>query len=157
MRLIIFRYTGIATIEGKSDEIPEIIAASDIFGCEELKQICNNIINDEDYYNPSIGILINQSIKFSDIFQGTWMNDQTGGMFKELFLNKSKFSDVSFKVDGKTIYAHRIILSSRCSFMSTMFAGSFIESKRNAEIPIPFASLECFLAVLGYKNSSLNI
>ena len=39
------------------------------------------------------------------------------------------FSDITFKLDGMSVYAHRAILNSRCEFMSVMLNSDFLEGK----------------------------
>jgi len=129
-----FLYTGSATISGKNDHLDEIMKAAKTFECDELDTICKNIINEDEYLNPSIG---------------TWLNDTTGSLSKELFLNKKTLSDISFKVEGKTIYSHKAILASRCAVLATMLSGGFMESK-HADIPIPDTTFECFLALIEF-------
>jgi len=81
---------------------------------------------------------------------GTWLNDKTGDNFRNILLNKSLYSDITFKVEDKVIYAHKTVLASRCAVLSTMFAGNFVESKKSSEIPIPDTTHECFLALLEF-------
>ena len=45
-------------------------------------------------------------------------------------VNNETFSDVEFLVDGKTIYAHKVILSARCDYFRAMFQHSMKESKK---------------------------
>jgi len=63
--------------------------------------------------------------------------------------NEKEFSDVTFLVNNKEIYAHRIILSLVSDTFSAMFRNGFRES-HNKEIKIPDVSYESFYAVLEY-------
>ena len=110
-RVIEFLYTGLATIKDKNDSISETISIAgkdlflapllshlELFGCSDLVSICQNIQNNDVDLNPSIG---------------TWLNDLCGAKAKQLFYNRPLFSDVSFKVEGKLIPAHKAILACR--------------------------------------------
>ncbi|OWF34481.1 Rho-related protein racA [Mizuhopecten yessoensis] len=70
---------------------------------------------------------------------------------KELYFNKPESADVTFRVEGRTIYAHKVLLSARCNVMAAMFGGHFIEGQSSlSEVNIPDTSAECFLALLEY-------
>ena len=64
-----------------------------------------------------------------------------------LFNNPASHADVKFTLNGDTIcYAHKSILSSRCSYFDTMFQTTMKESSQN-EFPIRF-SKEVFMKVM---------
>jgi hypothetical protein len=80
---------------------------------EHLATICRNVLDDNEFLNPSIGTRRSLSSfnaclsltarVFTDdrVAQtGTWLNDEAGKVAKELFLNKALFSDVTFEVEG---------------------------------------------------------
>lgn len=46
----------------------------------------------------------------------------------ELFCNTSRFSDVSFRVEGQLVRAHLCVLVAHCDFMAAMLSGNFQES-----------------------------
>ena len=47
---------------------------------------------------------------------------------------QSLLSDVSFRVEGKIVHAHKLVLCTRCDVMSAMFSGGFVESQSNEVI-----------------------
>ena len=98
-----------------SEELTEAtLSAASMMNLPELAQMVQNAKKEEEYLNPSIG---------------TWLNDRNGLVAKRLFLNSSLFSDITFKLDGVSVYAHRAILTSRCEFMSVMLNSDFLEGK----------------------------
>lgn len=64
-------------------------------------------------------------------------------------VNDPQFSDVTFIVDDRQIYAHRSILASRCEHFAAMFRSGMRESHEN-EIPLPNVSYDVFLLILEY-------
>ena len=111
-RCLSFLYTGCADVKDDSD-LEDTVAAAELLNLPELVMVCQNIKKDEGFLNPSVG---------------TWLNDRNSEVMKQLFLNKSLYSDVTFIVDGKKIPAHRCVLTTRCEVMSAMFSGQFSES-----------------------------
>ncbi|XP_038076186.1 rho-related protein racA-like isoform X2 [Patiria miniata] len=131
-----FLYTGLPNIpEGASaEDIVALQMASSSFCLPMLDSIIKNLQNVEQFLNPSIG---------------TFLNDQTGQRAKWLFLNSQELSDIRFKVEDQTFFAHKILLTSRCEIMARMFSGIYTESNKE-EIRIEDVSPECFLALLEY-------
>ena len=111
-RCLSFLYTGCADVKSDSD-LEDTIAAAELLDLPELVMVCQNIKKNEEFLNPSVG---------------TWLNDRNSEVMKQLFLNKSLYSDVLFVVDGKRIPSHRCVLTTRCEVMSAMFSGKFSES-----------------------------
>ena len=69
---------------------------------------------------------------------------------RKLVNNEDAFSDVTFLVGGKPIYAHKAILAAQCDQFSAMFSGGMRESGM-AEIPIQGEwSHSAFLAMLEF-------
>uniref|UniRef100_A0A6U0SL89 BTB domain-containing protein n=1 Tax=Eucampia antarctica TaxID=49252 RepID=A0A6U0SL89_9STRA len=68
------------------------------------------------------------------------------------FTNESKFSDVTFLVEGKRVYGHRLILSTVSDCFRAMFTTGFKESTQRgcAEIEIPNCSYHTFLSMMEY-------
>mmetsp|Transcript_88030 Transcript_88030/g.247419 ORF Transcript_88030/g.247419 Transcript_88030/m.247419 type:complete len:510 (+) Transcript_88030:40-1569(+) len=64
------------------------------------------------------------------------------------FLNEQKLSDVTFIVEGKPVYAHKL-LCMRCSYFRAMFEGQMREAQQNT-ITINNISHRAFLALLEY-------
>ena len=61
------------------------------------------------------------------ICSGTFLNDETGAQLKSMFMNTPQLADIIFNVEGKKVYAHQIVLSTRCDVMAAMFGGLFRE------------------------------
>lgn len=68
--------------------------------------------------------------------------------FKTL-LNNQELSDVTFLVEGKTLFAHRILLMARCEPLDRMVNGPMREGI-DTVITIEDTSYECFYALLEY-------
>jgi len=66
------------------------------------------------------------------------------------FFNDQEFSDVTFIVEGRKIYGHRMVLSLVSDCFRAMFTNGFKESVSGSEIPIPYCSYNAFLAMMEY-------
>ncbi|XP_059174204.1 rho-related protein racA-like [Physella acuta] len=141
VRVLEFLYTGTPNLPEDSgeDEIQELRRVSLIFKLPYLTTICDNIVKEEEFLNPSIG---------------TYLSDETGAKMKELFFNQEAYADVVFRVEGRKIFAHKVVLCTRSQVMAAMFSGKFIEAQSNndrlSQINIPNTSAENFLALLEY-------
>lgn len=131
-----FLYSGLPNIdsEASEEEVNEVLALARTFKLLYLEKICENIQNDEDFLNPSIG---------------TFLNDKMGEQMKELFFNKDTFTDVTFLVEGTKVFAHRTVLSARCDVMRAMLCTDFLEGF-SPQVNLPEIPLDAFLAVLEY-------
>lgn len=69
------------------------------------------------------------------------------------FLNEPEFSDVTFVVEGRRIYGHRLILCLVSDCFRAMFTAGFRESTEK-EIQIPNCSYEAFYAMMVYIYTS---
>lgn len=71
-------------------------------------------------------------------------------------LNKEEFSDVTFLVDNKKFYGHKIIISQLSDKFKAMFSGSntggFIEAQKNV-IKIDNISYNIFYQIMKYLYS----
>jgi len=139
LRVLEYLYTGFCVIKDKKDCVSETMVAAEMFQCDELTQICQNILDDNEYLNPSFG---------------TYLNDTTGAMSKKLFFNNKLLSDISFKIEGTIVLAHKVVLSARCRVLATMFTSGFMESSKTAELEIGDTSPEAFLAFLEFLYTS---
>lgn len=84
-------FPGLPNVPEDADEteIKELKRLAGIFQLHYLSTICDNILNEEDFLNPSIG---------------SYINDETGAKMKELFMNQEVYSDVVFVVEGKLLF-----------------------------------------------------
>jgi len=73
-------------------------------------------------------------------------------------LNCPEFSDVTFVVEGKHIFAHKVILATKCPIFKAMFASGLQESKKK-EIAIDNVQYDIFLEILTfiYTNKAPNM
>jgi len=63
-------------------------------------------------------------------------------------LNNSDFSDITFVVEGKRIFAHKAILVAQCEHFHAMFSGERFAESRKSEIEIPQWSYTAFMSML---------
>lgn len=134
-RVLEFWYTGITHIADKKDFVSETIDAANLYECDQLVAICNNIRDDMSELNPSIG---------------TYLNDILGETAKHLFFNKSLLSDLTFSVDGKDLPAHRALLTCHCEVFRARLTGGFSDGKKAGKIVISDTPHDTFLAMLEY-------
>lgn len=66
------------------------------------------------------------------------------------FLNDDEFSDVTFVVEGRRVFGHKLVLSIVSDCFRAMFTTGFRESEANAEIEIPDSSYDAFMAMMEY-------
>ena len=100
-----FLYCGLP-LSLQEKEWKDVAKAAKIFNCDELFTICTNLMEDNDWLNPSIG---------------TWLNDKNGEILLRLFgrKNTKTLSDVQFiDKDGSYLHAHLPLLSVRCPTLS---------------------------------------
>ena len=109
-----FLYTGLPGFSDDTEKIviAEVLKLAEIFHLSWLVTICVNILKEEDFLNPSIG---------------TYLNDETGKIMKEMFMDKQHLSDVVFCVEGRQVYAHKAVMMARSSVMAAMVGGAFRE------------------------------
>jgi N-acetylneuraminic acid mutarotase len=69
---------------------------------------------------------------------------------KRLLNNSELFSDVTFIVEGKPLFAHRAILAAQCDQFHAMFCSGMRESQEKAEIIIPNWSHSAFRSMLEF-------
>jgi len=66
----------------------------------------------------------------------------------QLYLS-SMYSDVVFVIQEKKIFAHKLVLGTRCQYFSNMFSSGMLESNQK-EIEIPDCKAATFEALLKY-------
>ena len=66
------------------------------------------------------------------------------------YFNDEEFSDVTFVVEGRLVYGHRLVLTIASDCFRAMFTTGFRESEAGAEIQIPDCSYEAFLSMMEY-------
>ena len=65
-------------------------------------------------------------------------------------MNDDEFSDVTFVVEGRRVFGHKLVLSIVSDCFRAMFTTGFRESEANAEIEIPDSSYDAFMAMMEY-------
>ncbi|XP_067686081.1 rho-related protein racA-like [Haliotis asinina] len=134
-----FLYTGTPRLPDNVSEqrLEDLIRVAKIFKLPQLVTICRNVLKDEDFLNPSIG---------------TFLNDKTAAKMKELYFNQPESADVVFNIGGLEVYAHKVVLMSRCDVMAAMFGGAFMEAFQSGQckLKIQNTTCECLLALLEY-------
>ena len=65
-------------------------------------------------------------------------------------VNDEEYSDVTFVVEGRPVYALRAVLAKRCEHFAAMFRSGMRECEDGAQIPIPNMSYAVFLMILEY-------
>ncbi|RLN86341.1 hypothetical protein BBJ28_00007462 [Nothophytophthora sp. Chile5] len=65
------------------------------------------------------------------------------------FVDCDEFADISFLVEGRVVFAHKLILSALSARFRGMFSSGFVES-RAAQIAVPDVRYEVFLRLLEY-------
>jgi len=133
-----FLYTGIVkNLESLStEELCDLRLIARTFHCKYLESVVENIEKKEDFLNPSIG---------------TFLNDETGRIFKETYFNRPRFADVVFNVEGQKVYGHKAVVSARSDVMAAMFEAHFMEGLTDMpEVIIHGTTADIFLAVLEY-------
>ena len=72
LRCLTFLYTGMVEVSKDSTQLQETISAARLLNLPELALICENVLKEEEFLNPSIG---------------TWLNDRNSSVAKQLFFN----------------------------------------------------------------------
>ncbi|EFA76882.1 Rab GTPase [Heterostelium album PN500] len=135
-RYIEFIYTGLLNCVDRTDQIKETIEIADVFDCKYLASASKNLSNGSEDLNPSIG---------------TFLNDEMGDKCKELFFGKKIFSDIQFRVEGKTIYAHKAFIYSRSAVVNAyVHATKDYAESQDATVELQDVSHDNFKAVLEY-------
>ncbi|CAH1773133.1 unnamed protein product [Owenia fusiformis] len=134
-----FFYTGVPVLkdETPTDDLNDLKHAAITFNLPQLVTICENIEQDMEFLNPSIG---------------TYLNDETGAKLKKMFLNKPLLADIIFIVEGTKVFAHKAVVTTRCEVLAAMFSGHFVETSKGSctQVEIGGTSLATFLALLEY-------
>ena len=100
-------------------------------------------------YNEHTACLIEPQSGSRRAAPGTMVNVSAEYLhdMKEM-VNDEEFSDVTFVVEGRPVYALRAVLAKRCDHFAAMFRSGMRECEDGAEIPIPNMSYSCFLLIL---------
>ncbi|XP_046584569.1 rho-related protein racA-like isoform X1 [Haliotis rubra] len=134
-----FLYTGTPRLPDDVSEqrLEDLTRVAEIFKLPHLVTICRNVLNGEAFLNHRIT---------------TFLNHETASNMKELYFNQPEAADVVFDIGGREVYAHKVVLTSRCDVMAAMFGGAFIEAQQSGrcKVNIPNTTCECFLALLEY-------
>ena len=109
-RVLEFLYTGQATIASKRDGVQPMMKAAKRYQCPELTRIGMNVLSNQEELNPSIG---------------TFLNDQSGQVAKDAFLNKSILADITFELHTNglapmLVPAHSSFVQVRSSVMEKL-------------------------------------
>ncbi|XP_060078518.1 rho-related protein racA-like [Ylistrum balloti] len=138
VKVLQFLYSGVPCLSNDQDqidpeELDDIMNLAATFKLPKLTEICQNCLSGQAFLNPSIG---------------TSMNDETRRNMKDLYFNKPETADVTFKVEGRNVYAHKSVLTARCKNMAVTIQGSCV--KDQSSILEVATTSECFLALLEY-------
>mmetsp|Transcript_69935 Transcript_69935/g.177496 ORF Transcript_69935/g.177496 Transcript_69935/m.177496 type:complete len:522 (+) Transcript_69935:109-1674(+) len=118
---------------------------------------CPRFCHTSDMYNNSVFIFggYDGQTRLNDFWQLTLGSEvridiPSGSLVGDLrgLLNEQRLSDVTFIVEGKPVYAHKL-LCIRCSYFRAMFEGQMREAQEKT-ITIPQVSHKAFLALLEY-------
>jgi len=155
-RILEYLYSGMATIADRNDKIEETRTAAQLFECEHLLSIIDNVVSGDVELNPSIA---------------TWLNDTVAERIKGMFMNQNNsFSDVHFVIPSPALndqseysnggaikfYGHRSLLSCQCPVMSAMLNNGFTESEQR-EIVMDvemISSPEAYTALFEYMYTA---
>lgn len=88
------------------------------------------------------------TLKDSFTYDFTTPKQQLWADFKNMFMD-ANFGDISIKVDGKTLWAHKHVLMARSKVFATMFTTDMLESNTNT-VNIADSSFEAIHAMLKY-------
>jgi len=113
LKILEFLYTGTITNSHGFDQnsagsVSDLLAAAEQYQCSHLVDICRNIVEQQEFLNPSIG---------------TYLNDANGNRLMELFFNKSLFSDVLIVLpDGTNYYGHKCLIGTRSTQLKDLIS-----------------------------------
>lgn len=68
-------------------------------------------------------------------------------------LNSKEYSDITICIDGRDIYAHRAVLSSRSTYFQAMFSHEFKEAEKSKIVLSSVASYDLFYNLLEFMYS----
>jgi len=119
-------YSNVHTLKVSEDRI--IFGESDNFYSINLKALTAG----------GKAVAIESNAKGSDLMSGL-----------RIFFKEKPFADVTFKIQGKEIPAHKGFLAARCPYFKKMFTSGMMEANSSV-IEIPVAKVETFNALLEY-------
>ncbi len=69
------------------------------------------------------------------------------------FCNNEELSDVTFLVEGREVYAHKLVLSLVSEYYKAMFSNAFREKEDRPQIEVPNCTYDAFLHLMRYIYS----
>ena len=106
----------------------------------------NNNNNNNSSKTSAVANMTTEQLDAIDLLDASSTSDSNPQVYlSEAHVNDQTFSDVTFLVEGRPFYAHRVALSTSSSAFSSMFKSGFRESDgRSGAITIPNISYEIF-------------
>ncbi|XP_037876620.1 rho-related BTB domain-containing protein 1 [Bombyx mori] len=127
-----FIYTG--SMQCTSVKRDEIRQASELLGIPELTRTSQLILTQQMLYDEAFLLQFHVSIT---------------RRFRDMYVERNTFADVTFALDDGIHLAHRAILMARCDPMKAMFQGHFRESNSRV-ISLPGVKIYAFHILLCY-------
>lgn len=107
--------------------IEKLCTVAQTFQMDYLTSFCDNIKEGQEELNPSIS---------------TFLMEQLALTMHERFFDNSLLSDFKFEVEGKTILAHKALVTSRSNVLHTLLCGDFAEASQEVVKILPLSEEE---------------